>query len=270
MKLHFLGSGAYDAIPSPFCSCSTCLRSRLAGGRNIRTRTQLLIDEDMLIDFNADTIQHFFQYKIDSSKIKYCLITHSHSDHLYVPDILIPQYSELAAKVSYYSAKSGYNMINTGIEETPNMKKYASATCIQAYQEFYCGNYKVLPLAANHDPDSTPVFYAIEKNRKRILYAHDTGVFEENVFPALKTFGSFDLISFDCTGALRKDYRDGHMCLETNLEMLEKLQRIGVVKPSTILVLNHFSHNGGATYDELVQAVPKEFIVGFDGLTIEI
>lgn len=270
MKIMFLGSAAYDAIPAPFCSCDTCARSFMAGGRNIRSRAQALIDDDMLIDFNADTIMHFFQNNIDSQKIKYCLITHSHSDHLYVPDILIPQYSKIAAKVDYFSAESGYHMIKTGIEETPNMKKFASVTCIEPYKEVMCGKYRVLPLPANHDPKSTPVFYAIEKDGKRILYAHDTGVFYEEVYEKLKEFGKFDLISFDCTGALQKDYRNGHMCIQTNLEVLDRLKEINVVTPNTIYVINHFSHNGGATYDELVAAAPKEFIVGYDGLSIEI
>lgn len=270
MKIKFLGTAAYDAIPAPFCTCDTCLRSRLAGGRNIRTRMQALLDEDLLLDFNADTITHFFQNNIDSSKIKYCLITHSHSDHLYVPDILIPQYSKTATKVHYYAAKSGYEMIQKGMEETPNMDRFAEVHQIAAYQFFQCGEYRVLSLQANHDPNSTPVFYAIEKEGKRILYAHDTGVFYEDVYLKLQDFGRLDLISLDCTGALRKDYRDGHMCLETNMEVLSKLRQIGVIDEKTILVLNHFSHNGEATYDELLKHTPKNMIVGYDGLTIEL
>ncbi len=270
MRIRFLGSAAYDAIPAPFCSCDTCTRSRKAGGRNIRSRSQVLLDEDLLIDFNADTIMHFFQYNIDSQRIKYCLITHSHSDHLYVPDILIPQYSQKATKVEYYSALSGYLMIKKGIEESPNMERFTAVTCIEPYQEFRCGDYRILALPANHDPDTTPVFYAIEKGEKRILYAHDTGAFFEEILAKLQKFGRFDLVSLDCTGAIQKGYRDGHMCIDTNLEIVARLKEIKVVDEKTKLVLNHFSHNGGATYDELLLAAPKEFIISYDGLSIEL
>lgn len=269
MKIKYLGSAAYDAIPAPFCCCETCRRSRQAGGKNIRTRTQALVDEDLLIDFNSDTVSHFLQYNIDTLQIQHCLITHNHSDHLYVPDMLIPQYSREAVKVMYYAAESGYKEIQKGIEETPLISKFAHAYCVEPYKPFYCGKYRVLPLPANHDPQASPVFYAIEKDEKRLLYAHDTGVFFEDVYEALRKFGRFDLVSLDCTGALQPDYRNGHMCVSTNLEVIEKLKKIKVVDEHTILVINHFSHNGAATYDDLVENVPKNWIVGYDGLTLE-
>ena len=35
-------------------------------------------------------------------------------------------------------------------------------------------------------------------------------------------------------------------------------------------ILNHFSHNGLATYDEIVkQAKPYGFLVSYDGMTVE-
>ncbi|MDE7264547.1 MAG: MBL fold metallo-hydrolase [Anaeroplasmataceae bacterium] len=270
MKIKFLGSAAYDAIPAPFCCCEICERSRERKGHNIRSRTQALINEDLLIDFNADTISHFLKYNIDTKKIKHCLITHSHSDHLYVSDMLIPQYSKESVIVNYYAAEHGYQFILKGIEEIPVMKKYATLTCIEPYKSFTCGKYQITPFPANHDPSSSPVIFVIEEEGKRILYAHDTGVFFEEIFEKFTTLGRFDLISLDCTGALTAGYRHGHMNIETNLEMIDRLRKLKVIDDKTKIVLNHFSHNGGATYDDLVSCVPKELIVGYDGLTLEI
>ena len=60
------------------------------------------------------------------------------------------------------------------------------------------------------------------------------------------------------------------MCVETNLLLIQKLEEMGVINKSTIKVLNHFSHNGNATYVELVDFTKdKDVIISYDGLEIE-
>lgn len=273
MKIQYLGTAAYDAIPSPFCHCQTCRKSRTLGGRNIRTRSQALVNDDLLIDFNPDTLTHFLTYGIDWDRIDNCLITHSHSDHLYVSDITIPQYGTDPHKVHYYAGKAGYEMIKTELESTPVMlsRDLAEVTQIEPHKEFTAGGYRVLPLPADHAPETSPVIYALEREGKRMLYAHDTGVFPEETVQSLKSFGKFDLISFDCTGAAApEDWRAHHMNLKTNLEMVERLTKEGIMDGSTIKVANHFSHNGLATYDEMVKlAQPYGFLVTYDGMVVE-
>ena len=87
MKIQFLGTAAAEGVPAIFCDCESCQRSRERGGRNIRTRSQALIDDKILIDFPADTYMHFLKYQLPLSKIKTCIVTHSHSDHLYPAEI---------------------------------------------------------------------------------------------------------------------------------------------------------------------------------------
>ena len=55
MKIKYLGTAAAEAVPAPFCECEICERAREKGGRNIRTRSQAVIDDRILIDFCADT-----------------------------------------------------------------------------------------------------------------------------------------------------------------------------------------------------------------------
>ena len=65
-------------------------------------------------------------------------------------------------------------------------------------------------------------------------------------------------------------WREGHMSLLSNIEMVERLTKEGIVDESTIKILNHFSHNGLATYDKIVkQAKPYGFLVSYDGMTVE-
>ena len=82
MKIKYLGTAAAEGIPALFCDCENCKRARKLGGRNIRTRSQALVDDALLIDFPPDTYMHFILHNIPLSKIKSCIITHSHYDHL--------------------------------------------------------------------------------------------------------------------------------------------------------------------------------------------
>ena len=55
MKLKYLGTAAAEGIPVLFCDCDVCKKSMQLGGRNIRTRSQAIIDNTLLIDFPPDT-----------------------------------------------------------------------------------------------------------------------------------------------------------------------------------------------------------------------
>ncbi len=45
MKLQYLGTAAAEGWPALFCDCYSCRRARIAGGRNIRTRSQAMLGE---------------------------------------------------------------------------------------------------------------------------------------------------------------------------------------------------------------------------------
>ena len=78
MKIKFLGTAAYESVPALFCECDVCRKSEKMGGRNIRSRSQALINDDLLLDFPPDTVWHYHMHGIDFGKISDCLITHSH------------------------------------------------------------------------------------------------------------------------------------------------------------------------------------------------
>ena len=60
------------------------------------------------------------------------------------------------------------------------------------------------------------------------------------------------------------------MKLSTAVQMVKILREQKIVDERTIIVLNHFSHNGCATHDGLNSAAEKYgFIVSYDGLEIE-
>ncbi|MDF2685539.1 MAG: hypothetical protein K0S55_720, partial [Clostridia bacterium] len=122
-----------------------------------------------------------------------------------------------------------------------------------------------------HDLSCHPVIYIITDDKKTVLYANDTGYFPEETWDYLnKHKPYFDFVSLDCTCGI-EDCRYGHMGLNTNVEVKERLLNMSCADKSTIFCVNHFSHNGKAIYDELIPVADIHgFLVSYDGMVIEI
>ncbi len=274
MKIKYLGTAAVEGIPSLFCNCRVCKLSREAGGRNMRSRSQAIINDELLIEFNADTVWHYHKYNFDWEKICGCIITHSHSDHLYAEDVEIAKraFTHEHRVAEFYAGKSGYDKL---LVQTSQSGGGAEVTLVEAGKRFeICGGqtYTVMPMPANHAESTTPLIYSIACGNKRMLYAHDTGLFPDAAWELLKGEGRFDLVSLDCTGCVSpdRDWVNGHMSLGTIKKVLARMKAEGTADERTTVVLNHFSHNGGLTYDEMSQAVKDTgYIVSYDGLELE-
>ena len=50
MKITYYGTAAGEAWPGVFCQCHVCQEARRLGGKNIRTRSQALIDGALLLE----------------------------------------------------------------------------------------------------------------------------------------------------------------------------------------------------------------------------
>lgn len=276
MKIKFLGTAAAEGVPAIGCRCAVCKRSRKLGGRNMRSRSQALINGELLIEFNPDTLWHSHAYGFDLSEIDHCLITHSHPDHLYLDDIDNYRRDFCHGReraMNFYAAEDGYNKIKE-VSLRPWMGGAVTPHLVEAGKAFTVGGkYTVLPLRATHTKETSPVFYSIGCGGKKILYAHDTAYFPEDTWELLKGEGRFDLISLDCTGCLGLDgYKSvRHMNFTACLEVIKRLESLRLADGNTVKVVNHFSHNGGQTYDEMRAEADKHgIVVSYDGLEIEV
>ena len=276
MRIKYLGTAAAEGIPALFCDCDVCKKSMKLGGRNIRTRSQAIIDNTLLIDFPPDTYWHFIQHKLPMDEITNCLVTHSHQDHLYELDIFMRKkgfanFKEPRPALNFYTGKDGVKRINEVINSN-NMSE-AKAHLVKSGDVFNVQGYTVTALEASHAKDSTPLVYIIEKDGKSVFYSNDTSEYFESSWEILKKFGKpISLISLDCTEGDKHIEYIGHMNLKRCIALREKLKTVGVADENTIFVLNHFSHNGGnATYDDFVKkAAEHNFLVSYVGMEIEI
>ena len=273
MKLKYLGTGAAEGIPGMFCNCRVCRNALKIRGKEIKTRSQALLDDKLLIDFPADTYMHILNHGLDLRNIHNVIITHSHADHFYPNDFWC-RFEGIACDIveeplNIYVTEAGYNEALRQLAEDMDETRVKFHK-IAPFEPFDVEDYHIIPLAADHDPSANPVIYIIEKGEKSLLYAHDTGIFPDSTWDYLEKYNKkFELISLDCTGMAQKNWRRSHLCLNTDKEVYDRLTEIGVCDKNTIVYVNHFSHNGMLTHKELVVEAEKYgFLVTYDSLEV--
>jgi phosphoribosyl 1,2-cyclic phosphate phosphodiesterase len=279
MELLYMGTGAAEGIPATFCTCAVCREAKKRGGRDIRTRSQALIDGKILLDFCPDTYFHYLcaphlHYDFDLPAITHVFITHSHMDHFFPAELELRTegFVHTPAPVLQLYGNERVEQKLLAVLPKPDPALYKmNFHKIGPFEKIDAQGFRITSLRARHDPKETCLFYAIEKAGKSILYAHDTGAFPEDTWDWLKAAGiKFDLVSLDCTMMTIKEGTN-HMGIADAVEARQDLTRIKAADKNTLFVLNHFSHNGGLNHDELCREAEKEhFLVSWDGLQVTV
>ena len=278
MKIRYLGTAAAEGTPAPFCECDVCEYARAHGGRNVRTRTQALIDDRILIDLSPDTFWHTVRDGLKLCYLDACLITHPHSDHFALKELFwcVKGVANMKEPRSFHIYGSDDVMAQLRAEkydvDVVALEKAGGITLhpMTLFVPMDVSGYRVTPIAADH-PTKEPFLYIIEKDGKRMLYATDTGYLPEKTWEYLaKTDVVFDLVSYDCTYIMREADNRYHMNLAGNEKMRACLLEMGKVREDTLHVLQHFSHKGLLSQDAL-ESVARErgFIAAYDGMEIE-
>lgn len=279
MKIQFLGTAAAEAVPGIFCECDVCKKSKLLGGKNIRGRSGCMLNDRLMIDFPPDIYMQSLRLKIELAKVTHIFITHSHSDHFTPAELL------MSMPECYAHKSNELPIILYGNEETARVYEEAVKREFSTNQvdfihfirlEYYKPidllelGLKITYLPALHKLDEKAgIFLIEEQNGRSFLYAHDTGYLPEETFAFLKN-KKLTALSLDCTSCGKYDYGH-HMGLPNVLDTLVRLREDGCISDSSIKIVNHFSHNGGATYDEMCELTkPHEIIVSYDGMVIHI
>lgn len=278
MKLTYLGTAASEGWPAVFCNCEYCLKAKQAGGKNIRTRSQAIIDDELLIDLGPDTYMHMLNNNLDLSAVKHCLITHSHVDHFMPVELMFRNTEYYAHNLTQdeFHIYANQTVIDSYEQYFKSLSNITEGFGIhlhllEAFKEIKIGDYFVTPLKANHANKEDAFVYVIKKDDKTLLYLNDTGRPFEDFYEFFKNNKIYaNTISYDCTFVILPSCA-GHLGLDSIQELREALTELGVCDKNTKHIITHFSHNGKLIHDELVP-VGEELglITAYDGFTVEV
>lgn len=278
MNIRFLGTGAAEGVPAVFCNCEYCKNIRRLGESEFRTRSQVVIDGILSVDFPPEAYAHSLRYGVNLADLKYLLVTHSHMDHFYAHDFILRGYkyaSGYESKLEIYGnaqVKAVYGEC-TAREMKPAVAPNIDFTEIKPYEEFKVGDYRVLTIPAQHCKTEDALLFYIERGGKGYLHLHDTGRITQKAFEYLAEKGAkAQAVAFDCTflnGTGGESLR--HMAVCDNMLMKDKLVEFGITDENTQYILTHFSHNSNPTRANL-KAVEEKYGVtaAYDGMTVEI
>ncbi len=268
MKVKFLGTGASEGIPSMYCKCSVCENARKIGGKEIRSRMGMLIDDSLMIDFPPDSFFNAIRYGINFSLLKGILITHTHSDHLALEDIS-PKIKLEEDNGSIWDIYATSATVEKLVQN--NCVGNLRINKVELKVPFTVADYKITPLDANHITNEDSALYLIEKDGKTYLHLSDTGELNSCVYDYLsKKCVKVDLAVIDCTyGLLEKEYH-GHLNLNQVARIKNEFIKLGVFSENTKIYATHVCHWGGSHEELEKKALTLGINVAYDGLTIEL
>ena len=284
MKFMYLGTAAAEGWPAVFCQCPACLEAQRLGGKNIRTRAQALINEDLLIDLPPDTYMHKLQHNLDLTSVRYLLITHCHMDHFYPQELTVrgSGYSPVMTvrDLHIYCAQETkdqfYRCHNGELDRESDEALHWHI--LKAFEPVQAGPYRIVPLPARHMGEGNePFVYHIEAPRENgegnvsVFYLHDSGYYAPEVWEYFRNLAAAaDLISIDSTsGDIDTQFKGGHLGVPDVLRVKKEMEAIGMVDAHTHFVMNHFSHNGHLLHHQLeALAGPAGAEVSYDGKSI--
>lgn len=293
MKLEsvFLGTGAAELYPNPFCGCETCERARR--NRETRLRASLLLDETMMVDFGPDVCAASQHYTVPLYDVEHVLVTHTHEDHFNEATFSVLTMTDMKKKpMTFYLSEAGFRWVEQVMEA--DCKVYGTfgymlstllsqgKIAFQAlvpYQTYEIGGKQVTPLKTNHrgyGDDEMAMNYLIAWERGIWLYAADTGMYDNDNLEFLRewsqTHGPLATYIVEGTYGSCRMPRCGHMDAYQLTEQIEALHKGSVIDNRTRIFITHinqvqdFSH---MEYQSFLQENSDfNITVAYDGMRI--
>ena len=273
MKVLFLGTGAAEGFPAIFSDTPINREARRRGGKDLRTRSSVLIDDVVKVDLPPETLCHVQRYDaLNFARLQHLLFTHSHDDHFAVRELqyLSPNFApDRTAPLNVYATN---DLIKKMILEMSHFFEAAPLRfhSIAPFEEITVGHLRVTPIVAHHKVDELCLNFVIQEGNRALLYASDTGWYDPPTWDFLDGRG-LDAVIVECGKGISDNTYDGHMSLDDCIRMKARLVSGGGLSPDAPVYLTHLCHTGLLLHDELSErANPHGIEVAYDGLQIDV
>lgn len=254
MKLLMLGSGTSTGVPRIGNDWGACDPNE---PKNRRTRVSILVEshagQRLVVDTSTDLRQQFLANGVD--RIDGVFWTHDHADHCHgIDDLRVMRYGRKSAIPGYGSRETvrrlrqRFDYVFAGQHGYPTIVELDTLDRVRL-----CAGFGVKSCQMPHGPTESTAF-RFDADGKSISYATDFSAITDDMIALMR---GTDILVSDC---LRRDPHPTHANLDMAID-LGKRTNAGLV------VLSHLDKS--MDYSTLASEVPKNVIVGFDGLEIE-
>ncbi len=284
MVVTFLGTAAANAYPEAFCRCNNCERARALGGPSLRKRSAALVNDDLLIDLGPDIMTASNVHGRPLSRVRYCLQTHAHADHLDTSHFLSrsPEFGIVGApRLHFYASPATVQLVAQLLERDcapaslldPEVGGRLNLEIhqIETLQSFTASPYQVTAFPANHDPTVDPLLYAVEMDGCSIFYGADTATLPEETWQGFhRRKLRFGLVILDHTYS-PDDPGSDHLNARQFIEHVARMREEGLLTDKARAFATHIAHEGNPVHPELADFASRHgYEVAYDGLTVRV
>jgi len=267
MKLHLLGTGGADGIPSFFGRGELSDFAREHGGKDIRTRSGAVVDDVLKIDFGPDTYAQAAAQGLSPADWKWIVVTHSHYDHFDPGQLqycLPPFVPSAACAPEVLGNNTALQALSRAFSDSGSI----ATRCIESFAAVTVGDFTITPISAYHKLDEDSFNLIVESHGKHMLYATDTGVYQQATWDFISG-RRFDCVVIEATDGFSPSDYWGHLSCDEVVGMIAQMRKLGCVDANTRVLTTHHAASGGATHSQLEEFfAPHGIIVGYDGLTL--
>ncbi len=287
--MRFLGTGAAELIPNPFCDCPICAAARQAADEQ-RLRSCFYVDPHTVIDFGPDVLAACNRYGLSLGALDDVLVTHAHEDHFSLENlgVVTMRLTKPARPYAVHLSRAAYGYamkmaealrdITGGAADLVRMTRDGWMRFVphETFVPFEMGDKRVFPVRGNHVGATRierSLNYRIEWKGKAFLYALDTGLYEKETLEALKG-RPLDLLIMDATfGSAPLPADSGHLNGAHFLKQVAALREVGAVTDQTRIYATHINHKhdwNHVAYQAFFDAAKEKITVARDGMEVEL
>jgi phosphoribosyl 1,2-cyclic phosphate phosphodiesterase len=282
MRITFLGTGAATSYPLAFCRCEFCQQARQLGGKDFRKRSSVMINDDLLIDMGPDILTASYLYHKPITGIRYCLQTHSHSDHFDAAHLSTrhPEYRGVdIAPIQIFGSEAtlrkmaemladegfGSGSFEADDQQLLNVEVFP----VKKFQTFEAGRYSITAFPTDHDLSVESLLFSITENNFCVFYGTDTDDLPEETWAGFHDKKlRFNVVILDHTygpGA----YNGGHLDAHRFIEHIRRMKAEDLLSENARVLATHISHEGNPSHETFSEfAAENGYEVAYDGLVV--
>ncbi len=269
MNIRIIGSGAWQGIPAPFCSCVVCSEARDNPiGLNSRTRPALFFQSGVgsfLLEASPDIRLQSTRWHMPD--ISHFVISHYHFDHMRGLAELHTYFKE-HPECTIYGSQRTADMIRSELAYLP-----LQVRVIRPFEVFHIHDFRLTAFPVYHervrDEDIQPdqlentFGFKVEHNEHAVSYLADYYKIPARSGSVIQDSSA---VIADGTYLMTDAYQEKKPNHLHSDDIIATASSFGVRH----VYYHSISHLSGQTHAALQAQLPKNHFVSFDGMNIEL